>query len=170
MRSHENGIGIPGTHRRPPAPGRGGGGRLRHRHLPGAGAGLPEGGLRPYRLHRPGGAGGRAAGEGAAPPCSPSGGRCMPGDATSPSTPTSPPPGWGRSRPCWGARYVITDQAHRALAEQLFPPAAVLDIADLLAAPLQPAGWRPSARGSSTPTPCTSTSPPAPPASPRGWW
>ena len=56
-----------------------------------------------------------------------------------PFNPDLPAPRLGQVQAVLGARYVITDQAHRALAEQLFPPAAVLDIADLLAAPLQPA-------------------------------
>ena len=81
-----------------------------------------------------------------------------------PFNPDLPAPRLGQVQAVLGARYVITDQAHRALAEQLFPPAAVAP------PPSSPPGWRASARGSSTPTPCTSTSPPAPPASPRGWW
>lgn len=56
-----------------------------------------------------------------------------------PFNPDLPAPRLGQVQTVLGARYVITDGAHRALAEQLFPPAAVLDIADLLAAPLQPA-------------------------------
>ena len=57
----------------------------------------------------------------------------------SPEPGPGPRPGCGRFSRSLQANYVITDRAHRVRALEIFSPEAILDVEELLAAPLQPA-------------------------------